>query len=75
MKYARKPKVEQLERLVDELIKEVPHEATIRSCMLEAGLQYVTDPIARMNMVLAELGEVSRPQRRGPVTESSPGEL
>ncbi len=64
MKNAKKPKVEQLERLVDELIKEIPHEATIRSCMQEAGLQYITDPVARMNMVLAELGEVSRSGRR-----------
>lgn len=59
-------KLEQLEDLVDELIKESPQEARIRSFMKAAGLQYSEDPIERMNSVLTALdGARSRGARKG----------
>ena len=47
--------VEQLEALVDELVKSAPHESRIRTCMEAVGLKYTIDPIERMNSVLATL--------------------
>lgn len=48
-------RIAQLETLVDELIKESPQEARIRSYMKAAGLPYSSDPIVRMNCVLEAL--------------------
>lgn len=47
-----------LEVLVDELIKPVPHESRVRACMQAVGLVYSADPISRMNMVLTTLDDV-----------------
>ena len=63
-KEPHRARVEQLELLVDELIKDSPQESTIRDRMAAVGLDYLIDPIARMNVVLSELGEFSRPKRR-----------
>jgi hypothetical protein len=50
-----KPKIEKLELLVDELVKETPEERKIRGYMKSAGLSYSDDPVERMNRVFAEL--------------------
>ncbi len=48
-------RIAQLEILVDELVKDMPTESRVRTCMEAVGLKYVIDPIARMNIVLSEL--------------------
>jgi hypothetical protein len=53
----------QLEILVDELIKNAPHESRVRTCMEAAGLTYSVDPIARMNTVLEALDGIRSPQK------------
>lgn len=60
-------RIAQLENLVDELIKESPQEARIRSYMKAAGLPYSSDPIDRMNCVLQALdgAKGQRPKRDG----------
>jgi len=45
----------QLEKLIDELIKDNPEEGRIRTYMEEAGLCYTEDPIERMHSVLSAL--------------------
>lgn len=51
-------KLQELERLVDELIKPTPHESKVEACMAAVGLRYSIDPILRMNEVLNTLNEV-----------------
>lgn len=46
-----------LECLVDELVKDSPREARIKSYMKAAGLPYSADPIDRMNCVLEALDD------------------
>ncbi|MCB0421885.1 MAG: hypothetical protein KDD61_12875 [Bdellovibrionales bacterium] len=48
-------RIETLEKLVDELMKEVPEESLIKSYMEQSGLQYSKDPIGRINIVLKAL--------------------
>jgi len=50
--------IEQLELLVNEIVKTTPHENRIRFFMESVGLVYEPDPIARMNRVLAALDQV-----------------
>lgn len=54
--------IAQLEVLVDELIKDQPHEPKIRTCMEAAGLIYTHDPIARMKTVLSALDRMRGPR-------------
>lgn len=44
--------LQQLEVLVDELIKEAPNEDFVKDYMKEAGLDYQKDPVSRINYVL-----------------------
>lgn len=46
---------ENLEALIDELLKDKPSETKVRSCMEAAGLNYTTDSVQRMSLVLAEM--------------------
>lgn len=48
-------RIAQLESLVEEMIKESPQEARIKTYMKAAGLPYFEDPIDQMNCVLAAL--------------------
>ena len=48
-------RIQQLETLVDELIKDSPQEATLRSCMKAVGVAYSVDPVVRMHRVLEAL--------------------
>jgi hypothetical protein len=61
-------KIEKLELLVDELVKEAPEEQKIRGYMKSAGLTYVEDPVERMNRVFAAL-ERLRSLRRSKVED------
>jgi hypothetical protein len=57
-----------LENLINEMIKDSPKEDRIRSCMLAAGLDYTSDPLGRMDKVLAELDQhriTRRPHIKG----------
>jgi hypothetical protein len=46
---------ENLEALIDELLKDKPSETKVRAFMLAAGLNYTTDSVQRMSLVLAEM--------------------
>ena len=48
-------RIDKLETLVDELIKNVPKENRVRACMEAAGLEYTSDPVLRMKTVLSAL--------------------
>jgi hypothetical protein len=44
-----------LETLVEELLKETPEEKVVRNCMSAAGIPDSKDPIDRINKVLLAL--------------------
>ena len=44
-----------LETLVEELLKETPEEKVVRTCMSAAGIPDSKDPIDRINKVLMAL--------------------
>jgi hypothetical protein len=44
-----------LETLVDELLKDVPEEKVVKSCLSAAGIPDSKDPIDRINQVLLAL--------------------
>lgn len=44
-----------MERLVEELLKPCPEESLVEDYMQKAGLEYNSDPIERINMVLQAL--------------------
>lgn len=48
-------KLEILEILVEELLKDSPEEALVQKCMTDAGLEDTRDPIDRINKVLLAL--------------------
>lgn len=48
-------RIGQLETLVEELLKEDPAEEKIRKQMSELQIAYTTDPVERINRVLAAL--------------------
>ena len=47
--------IQQLEKLVDELLKSRPNQSEIQTLMREAGLSYTADPVEQMNAVLSAL--------------------
>jgi len=57
------PRLNKLEALVDELIKDSPREEVVREGMEAVGLVYTPDPIARMTSVLTALDEIRLNQR------------
>lgn len=48
-------KLQVLETLVEELLKDQPQEKIVKSCMTAAGLTDPKDPIDRINQVLMAL--------------------
>ncbi len=54
-KILKATQVENLEFLVEEMIKDEPEEAFIKSFMQKSGLSYSEDPIERLNTVLQAL--------------------
>lgn len=48
-------RIETLEKLVDELMKEQPEESVVQTYMVETGLEYSADPVQRINVVLKAL--------------------
>ena len=48
-------KLETLEKLVEELMKDQPEEQVVESYMKVTGLEYTSDPIQRINTVLKML--------------------
>jgi hypothetical protein len=55
-----KTRLQTLELLVDELLKESPEPKNIRERMSEAGLRYSSDPVEQMNAVLEALNQTRR---------------
>jgi hypothetical protein len=51
---------EVLENLMDELLKEEPREEKIRGFMEQSGMEYIADPVDRLNYVLQSL-DMERP--------------
>lgn len=47
--------LDQLEELVDELMKQKPQEERIKAYMKNVGLEYTPDPIVRLGTVLQAL--------------------
>ena len=56
--------LQQLEILVDELIKEVPNEDLVKNYMKEAGLDYQKDPVSRINYVLKLMSFKEKPNKK-----------
>ena len=56
--------LENLEFLVDELIKDRPLETRVRQYMEAAGLPYMTDIIERMSLVLATMDKIQGAAKR-----------
>ena len=48
-------RIQTLEGLVDELLKDNPEENFIKDCMEKTGIPYTKDPIERINYVLKAL--------------------
>ncbi len=48
-------RIQSLEILVDELIKDAPREDIVKEQMQLIGLEYQTDPLERLNSVLQAL--------------------
>ena len=64
--------LENLELLVDELIKDRPLEPRVRQYMEACGLTYTTDIIERMSLVLATMDKIQgSAKRRGRENDQS----
>ena len=48
-------RLEVLENLVDELMKEHPEDKLVKQYMKQTGIKYSEDPIERLNLVLQAL--------------------
>lgn len=48
-------RLEVLENLVDELMKERPEDKLVKQYMKQTGIKYSDDPIERLNLVLQAL--------------------
>jgi hypothetical protein len=58
-------KQEDLEQLVDELMKDQPNKQTVKRLSAKLGLDYSVDPLVHMSTVLQSMNSVYlRPNRR-----------
>lgn len=48
-------RLEVLENLVDELMKDQPEEQVVKKYMRQTGIRYSDDPVERLNLVLKAL--------------------
>lgn len=56
---------EDLEKLVDELMKDQPNKQTVKKLSVKLGLDYSVDPLTQMSTVLNSMNMVYlRPQKR-----------
>ncbi|MES2856635.1 MAG: hypothetical protein V4692_12265 [Bdellovibrionota bacterium] len=55
-----------LEDLVEELIKDKPQDALIKTYMRAAGLKYSADPVECMKIVFSELEKLRSQSSKGP---------
>jgi hypothetical protein len=54
-----------LEKLVDELMKDQPNKQTVKKLSVKLGMDYSVDPLIQMNTVLQSMNSVYlRPNRR-----------
>jgi|GEM_PF-5373086 len=53
-------RLDHLEELAEELIKENPEETVVRAHMKAAGLKYTDDACERLELVLAQLDQARR---------------
>ncbi len=61
--------VESLEPLIEELIKDKPSSTKIKKMMMDQGLEYTSDPIQQMSLVLTAMSSVAPEVRRKKSTE------
>lgn len=52
--------IDLLESLVDELMKDQPEEAILKSGMLKVGIEYTEDPVERINRILLKMHESNK---------------
>ena len=58
-------KQDDLEKLVDELMKHQPNKQTVKKLSAKLGMDYSVDPLIQMNIVLQSMNSVYlRPNRR-----------
>jgi hypothetical protein len=62
--------LQNLEKLVDELLKTHPSDARVREYMREAGLNYTSDPVECMSLVMKKIDSL-RTVRRERLAENS----
>lgn len=58
----RGTRLDHLQELAEELIKENPDEAVVKAHMKAAGLRYTNDPAERLNAVLTSLDQARAPR-------------
>lgn len=57
-------KQEDLEKLVDELMKQQPNKQMVKKLSVKLGMDYSVDPLVQMNIVLQSMNNVYLPQQR-----------
>ncbi|MCB0364007.1 MAG: hypothetical protein H6624_13320 [Bdellovibrionaceae bacterium] len=63
---AEELRIGRLESLVEEMLKSVPCEKTVKAMMQESGIEYSSDPIERINLVLKALHFEEGPSETAP---------
>lgn len=63
-------KQEDLEKLVDELMKEQPNKQTVKKLSVKLGMDYSVDPLIQMTTVLQSMNSVYLPTPRRKELES-----
>jgi hypothetical protein len=57
-------KQEDLEKLVDELMKDQPNKQMVKKLSVKLGMDYSLDPLTQMNTVLQSMNNIYLPQQR-----------
>ncbi len=68
-KVTTKLTIESLEPLIEELMKDKPSSPKLKKMMMDQGLQYTTDPIQQMSVVLSAMAAMTPKIRRKKSTE------
>ena len=66
---AKTTSVEALKVLIEELTKDRPNQAKVKKSMLENGLNYTSDPIQQMSLVLSLMSQISPDIRKSKLKE------
>ncbi|MGZ3743752.1 MAG: hypothetical protein ACXWRE_15600 [Pseudobdellovibrionaceae bacterium] len=63
-------KQEDLETLVDELMKDQPNKQMVKKLLVKLGMDYSVDPLVQMNTVLESMNDVYFPSSKRKVLET-----